>query len=236
MNSEKERRSSKINVEKNKHMSFDDSFLEKVSVSIMKSDSLLNKIIDKVMELFNNKLHAAIDRINDKVDKHFNKLHEEISAMKVVVTTQENEIAHLKNKLVNIEQSNENMNLRVYSVNDVNSVDIMNELEVKVFSKLPLKINKPIEAFRIGKLQSGKNRPIFIRFGNGNDRKLVFNNKKYLKNTGITIKEDLTFARLSLLKHLNDKFGFKNVWSVNGTIFARHNGRISKFTRKEDLV
>nr|CAH7713345.1 unnamed protein product [Callosobruchus chinensis] len=50
---------------------------------------------------------------------------------------------------------------------------------------------------------------------------LAYNKKKMLKGTRMVIKEDLTALRLKIVKTASDKYGFKNVWTVNGKIFGK---------------
>ena len=46
----------------------------------------------------------------------------------------------------------------------------------------------------------------------------IFSNKKKLKGTKITIREDLTKARLAVYKRAVVAFGVANVWSLDGRI------------------
>nr|CAH7741556.1 unnamed protein product [Callosobruchus chinensis] len=47
---------------------------------------------------------------------------------------------------------------------------------------------------------------------------ILYNNKKLLKGTGYIMKEDLTAMRLRIVKEASDKYGFKNVWTLNNII------------------
>nr|CAI5862648.1 unnamed protein product [Callosobruchus analis]CAI5865949.1 unnamed protein product [Callosobruchus analis] len=57
---------------------------------------------------------------------------------------------------------------------------------------------------------------------------LVYNKKKMLKGTRMVIKEDLTARRLKIVKTASDKYGFKNVWTVNGKIFGKTEKGVEK--------
>ena len=75
---------------------------------------------------------------------------------------------------------------------------------------------------RIGKSNSkSKRRPIIVKFNSYNDRRAIFNNKKPLKGTGISITESLTAERMRQLKSARDQFGFNNVWSIDGRIMYK---------------
>ena len=86
------------------------------------------------------------------------------------------------------------------------------ELSVKDFGR----------SHRIGKGNSkSKRRPIIVKFISYNDRRAIFNNKKRLKGTGISITESLTAERMRQLKSARDQFGFNNVWSIDGRIMYK---------------
>ena len=75
---------------------------------------------------------------------------------------------------------------------------------------------------RFGKSNSkSKRRPIIVKFISYNDRRAIFNNKKRLKGTGISITESLTAERMRKLKSARDQFGFSNVRSIDGRIMYK---------------
>ena len=67
-----------------------------------------------------------------------------------------------------------------------------------------------------------KHRPIIVKFISYNDRREIFNNKKRLKGTGVSIIESLTSERMQQLKIARDQFGFKDVWSIDGRIMSKY--------------
>lgn len=79
-------------------------------------------------------------------------------------------------------------------------------------------------------------RPIIIKFTSYKHRSLVLQNRKHLRGTNISIKEDLTKSRLELLQLASKKFGFKNVWSKDGIIFSNFGGTIKKVTHLDLLT
>lgn len=78
-------------------------------------------------------------------------------------------------------------------------------------------------------------RPIIVRFNNYRTRQSVFNLKKKLKGTSITIREDLTHRRLELYRKVATKYGAKNVWTLDGRVLWVKNGKKNVATRIEDL-
>ena len=101
-------------------------------------------------------------------------------------------------------------------------------------------INDISRSHRIGRFDrnnanKGKTRPIIVRFSSYRQRKKVFDLKKKLKGQRITITENLTKKRLSLLKKCIEKFEKKNCWSLDGRIFVNTDLGKKVFTKEEDF-
>ncbi|KAF9414606.1 hypothetical protein HW555_007535 [Spodoptera exigua] len=83
-------------------------------------------------------------------------------------------------------------------------------------------------------------RPILVRFFTTEHRHLVWDNKKLLKGTGITISEFLTQLRHRAFTAARKHFGLSNCWSVEGKIViiapdkSRH--KIEPSTQLQELV
>ena len=96
---------------------------------------------------------------------------------------------------------------------------------------------------RLGKRQNGRNRPIIVRFTSYRAKKMVFDVKKKLKNTGISITENLSPERYELYKKCMNSFGKENCWTLDGRINCLlaeqdENGRrkLLVVTKDSDLV
>ena len=78
---------------------------------------------------------------------------------------------------------------------------------------------------RIGKKRhsNSKPHPVIVKFARYNIREKVFKSKKKLKEKNISITENLTGYRMSVLNEAREKFGFKNVWTHNGRILYKDN-------------
>ncbi|KAF5282232.1 hypothetical protein FQR65_LT14400 [Abscondita terminalis] len=90
---------------------------------------------------------------------------------------------------------------------------------------------------RLGVVQPGVKKPraVIVQFTSYRYRAKVFKEKKKLKGSGITIREELTRARLELLNKSCEKFGFKNVWSNDGVIIVNKNNRKTRIKSMHDL-
>ena len=72
--------------------------------------------------------------------------------------------------------------------------------------------------------QSGKVGPVIVKFVRYNDQRKIYENKKLLKGTKVSITESLTAYRVAKLKEAKEKFGFKILWSNDGRITHKDNG------------
>ena len=95
-------------------------------------------------------------------------------------------------------------------------------LIIKERLDIELSVKDLDRSHRIGKSNSkSKRSPIRVKFISYNDRREIFNNKKRLKGTGISITENLTARRMLQLKNARDQFSFNNVWSIDGRIMYK---------------
>ena len=88
---------------------------------------------------------------------------------------------------------------------------------------------------RIGKKDVGKPRPIIIKFLSYRKRNEMFRNKRQLKGSGITIREDLTKQRHLLLKECIQKYGLPNVWTMDGVIIVKQGDVKHRISCKDDM-
>lgn len=88
---------------------------------------------------------------------------------------------------------------------------------------------------RIGIKGKTNCRPIIIEFVSYRYRNLIYKNKHFLKGTKLAIGENLTKQRLELLKAAISKFSYKNVWSMDGTIFIKFQGNVHVIISVENI-
>ena len=69
-------------------------------------------------------------------------------------------------------------------------------------------------------------RPIIVKFNRYNTRAAVYGSKKKLKGTTLLLTESLTRRRMEVLNASKRRFGIRNVWTNNGEIFTKQNGKI----------
>lgn len=71
---------------------------------------------------------------------------------------------------------------------------------------------------RIGTSQQNRPRPVLLKFVSHRSKMLVLKNRKSLKGSGITVKEDLTKVRYALYQMAVKKFGSTHTWTIDGKI------------------
>ena len=72
---------------------------------------------------------------------------------------------------------------------------------------------------RLGKKTEGRNRPIIVRLLSYRQKKAVYDKKTKLKGTKVVITENLTKERYNFYKQCKEKFGPKNVSTLDGRVY-----------------
>lgn len=181
---------------------------------------------DQVQEIKSILKTSVIEILNDKDFKE--KLVENLSEIfeKKLIEQEEKynkKIRQLEEKIDSMEQYSRRKNIRIYGMVEDSKKNVTQEVD-ETLKKLNLEQTQVVECYRIGKIKNDKPRSIFVKFSSYEDKLQVMLNRKKLKGTRIHIKEDLTKIRIDIMKAASTKYGFKNVWSTNGKIFAIENG------------
>ena len=203
-------------------------------------------------------LKSSIQFISDQYDSL--KTSQQANKEKCVALKNENIcmkgiISNLLNKIDELEQySRRNCLL----VNEINEVDLSNENVSEETSEVSTQENTDIavsllfnqklgvdvyikdidRTHRIGRQKQKNNnvpRPIIVKFSNYNTRQKVFQARRKLTGTQITIVENLTNKRVAILLNTRNKFGVRNVWSLDGHIFAVVEGAKTRIDSIEQI-
>ncbi|XP_052130284.1 uncharacterized protein LOC127751197 [Frankliniella occidentalis] len=165
---------------------------------------------------------AAILPLSSRIDK----LCSEVEKLKEELTEKDTKIKLLEssvhNKCDELEQYGRRNNIRIFGVPEANSENT-DDLVIDVARKINVTLEKwnIDRSHRVGKAGGDRPRPILVKFTSYGARRAVFQAKKQLKSTRITIREDLTQARLSLMRKTMDSYSEKNVWSSDGAIMVK---------------
>ena len=74
--------------------------------------------------------------------------------------------------------------------------------------------------------KDGKPRPIIVKFARYNTRAAVLRAKKLFKGTSFLLTESLTKRRMEVLTEARKQLGSRNVWTSDGEIFTKKDGKI----------
>lgn len=156
------------------------------------------------------------DIINQAIQVQIKPFIEKISNLEL-------ENSKLQNRINELEQQKKLKSLRIFGLekNMKPAEKVVNEI---FKSKLDLDIQeKEIKSCYFTK---ANDKCIIVNFFSKKTRDIVFQNKKNLKGSKISILEDLTRTNVNILKKMREKHGFKNVWTINGKIKCKENGKI----------
>ena len=197
----------------------------------------------QIMEREQQELKSSIQFISDQYDSL--KTSQQTNEEKCVTLKNENicmkgTISNLFNKIDELEQYSRRNCLLINGIKEVDppkenvseetiEVSTQENTDIAVLllfnEKLGVDVHiKDIDrTHRIGRQKQknkGAPRPIIVKFSNDNTRQRVFQARRKLKGTQITIVENLTSKRVAILSKVRNKFGVRNVWSLDGRIFA----------------
>lgn len=204
---------------------------EKSLVEALKSNNVANAISDAILNSITKKLAEKFNLYDAKIAS----LEAEIQLLKsnssnqTENTTNDNQ-KKLEQKVDILHQQAKKNNIRLMGVKEIENENTSNIVKELFTNKLKTSVNNEIiAAYRVGKTNNNRPRHIVVTFNDTKIRNTIYNRKKLLKGTSIVMKEDLTVERLKLVKQASDEYGFKNVWTVNGTIFVKTENGIEKF-------
>lgn len=176
------------------------------------------------------------DHILTELEKTINENTAVIEALKETINEKDKVINDLQVKLDDLEQYQRRQCLRVFGVEegadedtDVKAIEIARKIGVD------LSIEDIDRSHRIGVRNNDRPRPIIIKFVSYRKRSEVFHSKKNLKGSGVTIREDLTKMRHSLLKEAINKYGVRSVWTLDGVVIAKIGDQKRRITSSRDL-
>jgi hypothetical protein len=203
-----------------------------MSISITKAelDSLIESAVKKALEsssaFFEEKLKEQQEQIvelqnslkkaecaNNKLEQYSRRSHIRIHGLKL------QRGVNCKQAVCNFINDNlKNKNKQPLGVNP---------FDLDAAHPLPLHQKKEDPTTTLAKQQNDRPKPerlpvIIVRFHCRDLRDAVIKSRRQLKDTGISITEDLTTKNAALLYKLQHSEHFQSAWSWEGKIFARH--------------
>ena len=171
-----------------------------------------------------------------------------VAELKSEVTHLRDEIKVIKTSMDDFEQRSRNDCLVLHGIPEANTNVRENTEKIvqeNIEQHLGIKLDDRAikRCHRLGQYKNQRStrtnraipRPIIFRLAYFPLRQEIFGTKKKLKNTGITITENLTRLRYDLYKKALLKFGKGNVWTTEGRIMVKIDGEKKSFTTLEEL-
>ncbi|KAJ8911480.1 hypothetical protein NQ315_010851 [Exocentrus adspersus] len=190
------------------------------------SDDSTENLINKVCAKFTIQLEAKFDtkfqNLNDKLDGVINMF----STLNKEVKTNQKDITDLQNKCKLYEMYFKRNSLIFHGIPEDGSGSVLDAVLPIINNalKVPCVSSDVDSVYRLrGQVDhQGKQgqQSIRINFTSNNKRNDIFGAKKMLKNSGITVYEDLTRDQYELYKSAKKKYGYRMVWTVGGRIYV----------------
>ena len=198
---------------------------------------------------------ADMDLANDKDSRS-----QHISSLEQSVKAKSEEVKRLMKEVNNLEQYSRRSCLRIVGVKEEKEGESTDEMVMEVAKRIGVNLDvKDIdrshrirrrtavvssttsdsadEGSQRGNRKKEKKCSIIVKFCSYRTRQQFFVNRRKLKNSGISIHEDLTASNFSLLQNVqkNEKIGV--AWSMDGRIFGtlKSNGKKHLIKSIEDL-
>ena len=178
----------------------------------------------------------GINYINEQFTKYEEERKErdqEVKNLKEEISRMSDEMKDLKKGVDRQEQYSRRNCLLVHGVEEEQNEDT-DKIVIKLIRDTleeDVSLEDLDRTHRIGspRNSSGKTRPIIIKFARYNVRRRVFSNKKKLKGKPASITESLTKFRVEKLQEAREVYRRENVWTYDGRILYKDDGKIKVF-------
>lgn len=184
---------------------------------------------------------AIFKKIEVKFGKSLKELEDRSLGMEKAISELQEENIRLQNILDRQEQFSRGRNLRIFGMaadNDNNLPEAVVKLFTHEMKVNGLRVSDIKRCHRIRSKNPSPNKPpaVLVELANVNIRSMVLKNRSLLKSTGISVKEDITQCRLSLLKSAVNKFTSKNAWCLHGIIYVKSaDGKVHRVDNQQHL-
>lgn len=204
---------------------------EKCLVEALRSANIASAISDAIISNISKRLAEKFNYYDAKITA----LEAEIQVLKStnknieIDSSNDNHIL-VKQKVDSLEQRAKNNNIRLMGLKEVDNENTMNRVKDILDKKLKLSFDEGdiVSCYRVNQKISDRPKHVLVVLRDNQIKNKIYRMKKMLKGTGIVMKEDLTIDRLTAVKETSEKYGFKNVWTYNGVIYAKTETGVEK--------
>ncbi|GFR93002.1 hypothetical protein ElyMa_000881600 [Elysia marginata] len=191
------------------------------------SNANTQKLIDQ-MEFIQGNIHdLQVEQDNMKKDIPVTQLKDERSILVDEVESIRQCVTIARDELNELNQYSKRNNVRVFGIRDSSteslekSSDLVKNI-IKIKLKLDLRDYDIDKAHRVGKYRPSSDRAIIVRFNSHSAAEKVLYNRRALKDSGITIMEDLTKTNVQTLVKVKELASTQQTWTRRGEIFAKN--------------
>lgn len=191
------------------------------------SDRFLQDIAERVASI-----------VGKKFEQQLNAQNEVINSLEVKISQLQSDKHSLEAKIDSQEQTSRNLNLRIFNMHAADDKDLNSEVQ-KLFSITLKADTKPSDIERCHrispKIPSDKPPAVLVRFTNESARLSVLKMRKFLKDSNVYIKEDLTKVRLALFQTAVREFSSKSAWVLNGNVYVKVDNKVHRISCESEL-
>lgn len=198
-------------------------------------DIIRNTFEDKIIlsMLAETVANLVVDKLNEK----WNSLQEKVNKVETEVVVLRNENLILKEQLNYLDQQRRRNCIRLLGFEERKGEDLTAIVKKTFLDKLKLQRNDvQIDYCHRMKTNTKRAKPVIVHFSSVQSRDLIFKNKSKLKGTRLVITEDLTKTNYALFKRSMDRMGSRDVWTLNGNVYAKLGARKMLIGSEADLV
>lgn len=197
-----------------------------VTTAIVKTIENKLTLLDKSVAELEVKMNGLVIEHNKKMDDLEEALREERA-----------EKEKMKEHFDELDQANRLAALRIFNMSEKLNEDTKEEVIKIINGKMGLSVSRnDIQVcHRVGKKIDAKSRGIYLKLNSCELKQNIYTKKKFLKGTGIIIREDLTNSRVELFHQAISKYGLKQVWTDRGRIYVNVNNKVSILKNKNTL-
>nr|CAH7733642.1 unnamed protein product [Callosobruchus chinensis] len=204
------------------------SEFERCLVEALRSNNIANAIGEAIISIVTKKLAEKFNYYDAKIAS----LEAEIQLIKTSAMEgcQKSDDKKLEHKIDSLQQQTKNNSIRLMGIKETPNENVLSKATEIFRSKLQIDILETdiLAAYRVGQDSNRGPRHVLVKLRSNTLKSNIYNKKRMLKGTGIIVKEDLTMIRLSKVKEASEKYGFRNVWTFNGNIFAKTDKGVEK--------
>ena len=186
-------------------------------------------VTEAKMEELEDTLRAVSLAIDVNSEEH-NIFNSKIKSLESKINALEKEHSRLDTALENSQMYSRRNNLIFHGLKEARDEETDNAIIkfLKSEMNIDLHTNDLDRSHRLGPKTNTKRRPrpIIVKFTRHNVKSQIYAQKKRLKGKPYLITESLTPERLKIYHDAREKYGPKNVWTLDGKVKAKADGQV----------